>query len=132
MEAALRFFYRAIELAPNFATPYGLAARCYQGRKTYGVVLDPAKDNVETKRLALRAAAIGQDDALALTWAGLSIVWVCREYDTGAALVDKATSVNPQLGNLLAKSRIRQHVARRALSGNFPTKSRLAPKPAGS
>jgi tetratricopeptide (TPR) repeat protein len=45
----------------------------------------------------LRVSAIGRDDALALCWAGFSLVRVCRDDDTGAALVDQALSVNQNL-----------------------------------
>src|SRR5262249_40663626 len=35
--------------------------------------------------------------ALALSWAGFALVYVCREFDTGAALIDQALSVNQNL-----------------------------------
>ena len=96
-EEALRLFYQAIELDPNFATPYGMAARCYMTRKRQGWVIDKNFEEVETRRLASHVSAVGHDDALALCWAGNSLAFVCREYDGGAALLDQALSINPNL-----------------------------------
>jgi TolB-like protein/class 3 adenylate cyclase/Tfp pilus assembly protein PilF len=96
-EAALRLFYRAIELDPDYATPYGLAARIYSTRAGSDRMADKDWEGAEVRRLAVQVSAIGRDDALALCWAGFSLVRVCREYDTGAALVDQALSVNQNL-----------------------------------
>jgi TolB-like protein/class 3 adenylate cyclase len=96
-EEALRLFCRAIELDPDFATPYGMAARCYGNRKVQNWVVDKDWEEAEIRRLALRISAIGRDDALALCWTGFSLVRVFREYDAGAALVDQALSTNPNL-----------------------------------
>ena len=97
VEEALRLFYRAIELDPDFAAPYGLAARCYVIRKSQGWVVDQEWEKAEIRRLALRVSVVGRDDALALAWAGYALVFVCRDYDTGAALVDQALSINQNL-----------------------------------
>src|SRR5579864_3950530 len=53
---ALRLFYKATELDPDFATAYGMAAWCYVLRKMNGWMTDPTQDIAETKRLAERAA----------------------------------------------------------------------------
>ena len=96
-EEALRLFRRAIELDADFATPYGMAVRCYQNRMVQGWAVDKAWEESEIKRLTSRISAIGRDDELALCWAGFSLVRVCREFDAGAALVDQALSINPNL-----------------------------------
>jgi TolB-like protein/class 3 adenylate cyclase len=96
-EEALRLFCHAIELDQDFATPYGMAARCYGNRKVQGWVVDKDWEETEIRRLALRVAAIGRDDALALCWTGFSLVRVCGDYDTGADLIDQARSINPNL-----------------------------------
>ena len=41
---ALRHYYQAIELDPNFAMPYALATCCYAWRKTNRWTTDPAGD----------------------------------------------------------------------------------------
>ena len=97
VEEALRLFYRSIELDPEFSAPYGLAARCYVIRKSQGWVVDQEWEKAEIRRLALRVSVVGRDDALALTWVGHGLVFVCRDYDTGAALVDQALSINQNL-----------------------------------
>jgi TolB-like protein/tetratricopeptide (TPR) repeat protein len=96
-ETALQLFYRAMELDPGFATPCGMATRCYADRKSMGWIVDKDAEAAEIRRLAMRVSLIGRDDALALAWAGFSMVWICREYDRGAALVDQALSVNQNL-----------------------------------
>ena len=93
-EEALKLFYRAIEMDPSFPTPYGLAARAYMHKKVQGWTDDADWEEAETRRLALRVAAIGQDDALALSWAGPALAYVCREYEMGAAFAEQALSLN--------------------------------------
>src|SRR5690348_4781048 len=72
-DEALRLFYRAIEFDPNFASAYGMAARCYLIRQGSGWMIDRAEETTEAVRLARRAAALGWDDAVALCGAGLPL-----------------------------------------------------------
>jgi TolB-like protein len=94
---ALRMFYRASELDPDFATAYGMAAWCYVWRKMNGWMIEPARDIAETKRLAERASSLGKDDAVALSFGGHALVYVASEVEAGAALVDRALVLNPNL-----------------------------------
>jgi adenylate cyclase len=96
-EEAVRLFYRAIELDPDFSTPYGMAAGMYTYRKAQRWVVDTAREEAEIRRLALRVSAIGRDDALGLSWTGFALVYICREDGTGTALIDEALSVNQNL-----------------------------------
>ena len=96
-DEALRLFYRAIELDPEFATPYGMAARCYAFRKIQGRIVDKPREEAETRRLGLRIAAIGQDDALALCSAGYALLWVCKDFEVGSSMIDQALSINENL-----------------------------------
>jgi TolB-like protein len=96
-EQARNLFYQAIERDPTFATPYGMLARCYQSRLIFGWFENKNWDVLETKRVATRVSEIGQDDALALSWAAVGLVWACREYDSGALMAGQATSLNPNL-----------------------------------
>jgi len=96
-EEAARLLYRAIQIDPDFSTPNGLAAALYTIRKAQGWVADSASDESEVKRLASHVTTIGSDDALALSWTGFSLVYVCREFDAGADLIDQALSVNQNL-----------------------------------
>ena len=94
---ALRLFQRAIELDPSFSTPYGIAARAYAARKAQGWSIDRKLEQAEIRNLASRVSSIGRDDALALSWAGFSLAYVCFDYDTGGALVNQALEINPNL-----------------------------------
>jgi tetratricopeptide (TPR) repeat protein len=92
---ALRLFYRAIELDPDFASAYGMAARCYSQRKASGRMVDRAQESAETERLARRAIALGKDDAVALCTAGIALAYVLGEHEHGAALMERALALNP-------------------------------------
>jgi adenylate cyclase len=91
---ALPLFYRAIELDPNFASAYGLAAWCYCQRKVNGWMADRAQEIAETARLARRAAELGRDDAVALCTAGLGLGYVVGDLTDAAALIDRALALN--------------------------------------
>jgi TolB-like protein/class 3 adenylate cyclase/Tfp pilus assembly protein PilF len=94
---ALRLFHQAIELDPEFASAYGMAAICYDLRKASSWMTDPANDVTETARLARRAVELGKDDAVALATSGRALAYVVRDLDAGAAFVDRALLLNPNL-----------------------------------
>lgn len=94
---ALRHFYKAIELDQDFASAYGMAAWCFSQRTRDGWVTDWSQERAETKRLALRAAELGKDDALALCVAGIALALVVHDLDAGTALIDRAVQLNPNL-----------------------------------
>jgi TolB-like protein len=94
---ALRMFNRAIELDPEFASAYGLAARCHSQRKACGWVTDRLEETGEAERLARLAAEFGKDDAVALCTAGIVLAYVVGNLDEGNALIDRALVLNPNL-----------------------------------
>jgi tetratricopeptide (TPR) repeat protein len=96
-ESALRLFYRAIELDPEFASAYGMATRCYLQRKASGWVTDRRKELAETERLARRAAELGKEDAVALSAAGMALSYVAGNHYEGAVLTERALQYNPNL-----------------------------------
>ena len=96
-EKALAHFYRAIELDPEFASAYGMAARCYSQRKAGGWVVDRRFEIIEVQRLAHRAVELGPDDAVALSTAGLALAFVAGELEAGDALIEKSVALNPNL-----------------------------------
>jgi tetratricopeptide (TPR) repeat protein len=93
----LRLLYKAIELDPEFSSAYGLAAMCYWRRTLHGWTVDRAQEIAETQRLARRAAELGHDDALALCSAGDALAWLVHDLSAGAALIDRALALNPNL-----------------------------------
>jgi TolB-like protein/Tfp pilus assembly protein PilF len=94
---ALQLFYRAIELDPDFASAYGMAAYSYCHRKTNGWMIDRDEEIAETTRLARRAVELDKDDAVALSCGGFALAYVAGELDAGVAFIDRALLLNPNL-----------------------------------
>jgi adenylate cyclase len=94
---ALQLFYRAIELDPDFAAAHGMAAWCYVLRRNYGWTTDRARETAETERLARRAARLARDDAVALYTGGFALARIAGYLDDGAALIDRALALDPNL-----------------------------------
>jgi TolB-like protein len=94
---ALRLFYKAIELDPILAPAYGMAAWCYAWRKLNGWMVDQATEITETARLAGLAVELGKKDAIALSMGGFALAFVVGEVEDGAAFIDQALILNPNL-----------------------------------
>jgi TolB-like protein len=94
---ALKMFGQAIQLDPDFASAYGMAARCYSQRKTAGWTTDRARDVAEAARLAGQAAELGRDDPIALWTAGLALAFVVGDLEKGAVLTERALALNPNM-----------------------------------
>jgi TolB-like protein/class 3 adenylate cyclase/Tfp pilus assembly protein PilF len=93
----LRLFSKAIELDPEFASAYGMAAYCYCHRKTNGWMEDREREIAEAERLARRAVELDKDDGLALSYGGFSLAYVVGELEAGVAFIDRALLLNPNL-----------------------------------
>jgi TolB-like protein/class 3 adenylate cyclase/Tfp pilus assembly protein PilF len=93
---ALRLFNRAIELDPSFASAHGGAAYCYSLAKSIGQRME-RKEITEATRLARRAVELGQEDAVALTIGGIALAYVGGDVEDGAAAIDRALVLNPNL-----------------------------------
>jgi TolB-like protein/class 3 adenylate cyclase len=89
-DEALRLFYRSIELD-------SVAAWCFVFRKANGWMGDRAQEIAEAARLARRAVDLGTDDAVALSGGGYALVFVVHDIDGGAAYIDRALTLNPNL-----------------------------------
>jgi len=94
---ALGMFYRAIELDPGFASAHGMAALCYCWRKSSSWMTDRAQEIAETARLARRAVELARNDAAVLSDSGYPLAYVVGEPDDGAAFIDRALALNPNL-----------------------------------
>jgi adenylate cyclase len=98
-DEALRLFYKAIELDADFSAAYAAAAMCFNRRKASGWVIDHEQDVAEVRRLARRAVELGKDDAAVLCFAGYALAYVVRDLDDGAAFLDRALLINPNLAS---------------------------------
>jgi TolB-like protein len=94
---ALRLLGRANELDPEFATPHGLATHCYVVRKMNGWMSDHDQEVAEAVRHARLAAALGTDDAVALSFGGRALGFLAGEFGNAVALTDRALALNPNL-----------------------------------
>jgi len=94
---ALRLFYKAIELDPDFSSAFGMASFCYVLRKVNGWRVDPRRETAEGLRLAKRAGDLGRDDAVALGAAGQTLAYLAHDLDAAVALIDRALVLNPNL-----------------------------------
>jgi len=94
---ATESFCKAIELDPNFASAYGMAAWCYVWRKANGWMQDRQLEIAEATRLAKRAVELGRDDAAALSRAGHVIAYVAGDLDSAVPAIDRALLLNPNL-----------------------------------
>ncbi|VVP17699.1 Transcriptional regulator HilA [Pseudomonas fluorescens] len=97
IDDALPMFYKAIELDPEFASAYGMAAWCHCWRKLNGWMTDRPAEIAEGIRLARLAVTLGRDDAVALTRGGHALSHLAGEVDGGIALLDRARLLNPNL-----------------------------------
>lgn len=97
IDEALALFYRAIELDPEYASAYGMAAWCHFWRKINGWMSDRPGEIAEGARLARLAVELGRDDAVALTRGGHALAHLVGDVDSGIALLDRARLLNPNL-----------------------------------
>ena len=94
---ALSLFDQAIQLDPDFASAYAMAAWCHFWRKVNGWMIDRPRETAEGARLARRAIELGRDDAVALTRSGHALAHLAGDLDGGIALLDRALVLNPNL-----------------------------------
>ena len=64
-------------------------------RKLNGWLSDPVKELAEAERLARRGAALGKDDPGVLSTIALVLASICRDLDQGAAMIERALSLEP-------------------------------------
>ena len=94
---ALRLFYKAVDLDPEFASAHAMAAWCYTWRKINGWMADRTEEIAEGTRLARRAAELGKDDAVALARGAHALGFLVGDLDSAVAFADRALLLNPNL-----------------------------------
>ena len=98
-DEALSQFYQAIQIDPDFAAAYAMAAWCHFWRKVNGWMTDRSQETAQGARLARRAVELGDDDAVALTRSGHALGHLAGDLDGGIAVVDRALMLNPNLAS---------------------------------
>jgi TolB-like protein len=97
VDEALTLFNRAIAIDPEFASAYGMSAWCHVWRNVNGWTTDRPQEIIDTARLARRATESGKNDAVALSFGGLGLAYVAHDLEGGAAMIDRALVLNPNL-----------------------------------
>jgi TolB-like protein/Flp pilus assembly protein TadD len=100
IDEALALFYKSIEIDPDFASAYGMAAGCYYWLKMNRWLKDRRVDGDEAGRLASRAVKLGKNDAVALTRGGHAWPHFGGDLETCRAYVDRALVLNPNLSTI--------------------------------
>jgi adenylate cyclase len=90
---ALVLLDRALTLDPNYALAHGFAAECHHSIFLRGGLDEERRQ--DSIRHAQAAIAHGQDDALALTFAGFSLAMDGHDREAGYAAFDAALAVSP-------------------------------------
>jgi TolB-like protein len=96
-DEALRLFCKAIEIDPDFASAYGMAAYCYCHRKASRWMVDGTEEIAEASRLARKAVSLGKDDAIALSRGGFTLAYVAHDLEAGSVFIERALALNPNL-----------------------------------
>ena len=96
---ALLFYYQAIESDPSFASAYGRAAECVAWNKANGWVIDRPREIEKVKDFARVVQTLGKGDAVALASAAFALAYVAEELDTGAAMIARSLSLNPNMAS---------------------------------
>lgn len=97
IDEALRHFYRSIEIDPDFASAYGMAAGCFYWLKMNRWLTDRKTDGLEAARLSSQAVRLGRNDAIALTRGGHAWPHFGGDLEACRAYVDRALALNPNL-----------------------------------
>ena len=98
IDEALPLFKQAIELDPDFASAYAMAAWCHFWRKVNGWMTDrAARDSPRARAWPAGLSNSGADDAVALARGGHALAHLAGDLDGGIALLDRAVMLNPNL-----------------------------------
>jgi TolB-like protein/class 3 adenylate cyclase len=88
---------KSIERGPEFAAAYAMAAFMLHRQQADSGLPLTADKRAEAISLAREAARLATDDAFALARCGHTLTYLAHEYDRGAALVEQAVELNPNL-----------------------------------
>ncbi len=94
---AREFFSKAYEQDPEYGPAYAMAATTLMFEQGISGVPLTAEKRAEAIRLAHLASRVGSDDAFTLARSGHVLTYLGGEYDRGAAMVEQAVALNPNL-----------------------------------
>jgi TolB-like protein/class 3 adenylate cyclase/Flp pilus assembly protein TadD len=95
----LKLTKTANDVDPEFALGYALGADCYNQKKVYGWSSDVAREIAEASELARKAIELDKDDPSVLSKAGMALAYVVGEVEEGAALLERAINLDPNLAS---------------------------------
>jgi TolB-like protein/class 3 adenylate cyclase/Tfp pilus assembly protein PilF len=95
---ARQLFSKAFQQDPEYAAAYAMAAWTLLRQQAGGGIPLTPEMRAEAIELARRGSRMGSDDAFALALSGHVLTYIGHEYDRGAAMVEQAVALNPNLG----------------------------------
>jgi adenylate cyclase len=95
---ARQFFSKAFQRDPEYAAAYAMAAWTLLRQQAIGGVPLTPEMRADAIELARRGSRMGSDDAFVLALSGHVLTYIGHEYDRGAAMVEQAVALNPNLG----------------------------------
>jgi adenylate cyclase len=94
-DQALKLLQEALGLDPGYALAAAMAAWCHGYRRSHGWAKDLKKETREALQLAQAALDADSYDAEVLHMSGFTLAYVGGDNETGALLLDRALSINP-------------------------------------
>jgi adenylate cyclase len=94
---ARELFGKAFEQDPEYGAAYAMAATTLMFQQGISGTLLTAELRSDAIRLAHLGSKVGSDDAFTLARSGHVLTYLGHEYDRGAAMVEQAVALNPNL-----------------------------------
>jgi TolB-like protein len=94
---ALSLFNRSIQLDPEYAAAYAMAAFCLVLRRDFGWGTGDTAETAELERLAREGARLAGQDAVALYASGHALTRIPGQLDAGTGLIERALQLDPNL-----------------------------------
>ncbi len=94
-DQGLKFFRKAIELDPEFASSFAQTANCYVQRKVNGWSIDRKSDALQAGVFARKALELAKNDPVVLAGSGFALAYVVGHLEEGAAYLKKSTDLDP-------------------------------------
>jgi TolB-like protein/Flp pilus assembly protein TadD len=92
---ALRHFYRAIELDPEYVEPRCWAVVAYSRRKQGQWMIDVRQESAKAVQLARRAVELEPDNPFALGNLGFALAYMAGETAAGIDFINRSLALNP-------------------------------------